>query len=273
MRVLDFHLHIGRREHLNPRMISFFHTLFGTGVLEFLDTLTPDALVSFLDSQGVEKAVVLAEHSPHATGIIPNSFVADFCSGSDRLIPVASLDPNSVPDTGSALEEAVGELGCKALKLYPSYAYFYPNDERLYPAYETASGLGIPVMLHTGSSVFPGSRIKYADPLLLDDVAEDFPDLNIVLCHGGRPFWYKQAEWMLLRHRNVHIDISGIPPKRLPEAFPKLDRFRDRFIFGSDWPQVPVIRDHADKLAGLSWPEELLQDVLWANGARLLHID
>ena len=157
--------------------------------------------------------------------------------------------------------------------MLPTYAHFYPADPRLLPAYEVAQDLGIPMMFHTGISVFKGSRIRYGNPLLLDDVADDFPDLPIIMSHGGRPFWYDEAEWMLRRHAKTYIDVAGIPPRQLPSLFPHLEKMRDRFVFGSDWPGFPSIGDQAKLIQELPFSSRTKDAILWENGARLLGID
>lgn len=270
MRVLDIHVHVGRRRHLNPRMIDYFSETIGPQVLDFLDNITPEALAAFLDREGVDAAVLLAEYSPRTTGVIPNEFIAEFCSHTDRLIPFGSIDVESGEDSGRQVERAVRELGCKGIKLLCPYGHYYPWDERLMNGYRAAEEAGIPVLFHTGTSLFPGSRIKFANPLLIDEIAEQFPALTMVLCHGGRPFWYKEAEWMVVRHPNVCIDISGIPPKHLPEVFPKFEKYADRFFFGSDFPNIPSIKDHADKIRALPFRPETIQALLADNSSRLL---
>ncbi|MBM4326436.1 MAG: amidohydrolase [Deltaproteobacteria bacterium] len=273
MKVLDIHIHVGRREHLTPSLISFLEEEMGPATVELAQQLTPDALVDLLDAHGVRLGVILAEYSPRTTGVIPNEFVSEFCRQTDRIIPFASIDLESDAPPADQTEKAVKQLGCKGIKLLPSYTRLYPDDPRLLPAYEVAQGLGIPIMFHTGTSVFPGSRIRYANPLLLDDIAEDFPRLNLVMCHGGRPFWYKEAEWMLRRHKNMHIDISGIPLRKLPELFPKVEAFRDRYIFGSDWPTRPNIADYVGEVTRFPYTAETIQAILWDNGARLLGLE
>ncbi len=273
MRVFDCHIHIGRRDQITPWLTEYFEREFSREALDFLHNLTPETVVGMLDGFGVEKVAILAEYTPPTTGVIPSEFVAEFCSSSDRLIAVGSVDLNSDEDGGLQVERCVKVLGCKAIKLLPSYAHVYPDDPRLMPAYEAAAGLGIPVMFHTGTSLFPGSRIRYAHPLLLDDIADEFPGLMIVMCHGGRPFWYKECEWMLARHRNVHIDIAGIPPVQLPKVFPKLERFTDRFLFGSDWPTQPRVGDAIRTVRELPYPAAVIQAVLWENGARLFGLE
>ena len=84
----------------------------------------------------------------------------------------------------------------------------------------------MPVTIHTGTSVFPGARSRFGDPMDVDDVAIDFPKLTILLAHGGRPLWMDAAFFLVRRHPNVHLEISGIPPARLLEYFPAAGRHR-----------------------------------------------
>jgi len=272
LKVLDIHVHVGRREHLTARFIEYYSRTQDAARLELLDALTPAVFSDFLAAEQVDKAVILSEYSPHVTGVTPSEFTADFCNGSDRLIPFGSIDLDSKVNAADQTEHAVKELGCRGLKLLPSYGRYYPDDPRIMPAYEAARDLDIPIMFHTGTSVFPGTRIRYANPLLLDDIADEFTDLQIVMCHGGRPFWYKEAEWMLRRHGNVHIDISGIPPKQLPKIFTKMEQFQERFVFGSDWPNVISIAEQVRQIQALPLKEATVRAILWDNAARLLGI-
>ena len=91
-------------------------------------------------------------------------------------------------------------------------------------------------MFHTGTSIFPGARNKYGDPIYLDDVAVDFPKMRILLAHGGRPLWMETAFFLVRRHPNVYLDISGIPPKSLLKYFPRLNEIAAKTLFGTDWP-------------------------------------
>ena len=135
----------------------------------------------------------------------------------------------------------VRDLGFRGLKLYPTYNYFYPNDPVLYPVYAKAEELGIPVAWHTGTSAFPASRLKYGDPIHIDDVAADFPRLTAVITHSGRPIWYDTAYTLARMRENVYMEVSGLPPKRLLTYFPDLERVSDKVLFGSGWPSVPTI--------------------------------
>ena len=122
-------------------------------------------------------------------------------------------------------------------------------------------------MVHTGTSIFPGARSKYGDPLALDDVAQDFPDLTIIMAHGGRPLWCDAAFYVVRRHKNVFLDISSIPPPRLLEWFPRLELIGDRVLFGSDWPGpgVPGIREEVDAVRALPLSERLKEKLFLGN--------
>jgi predicted TIM-barrel fold metal-dependent hydrolase len=265
-------MHVATRHQWTPWVMSYFAKANPEYTRDMSEEITPQAVIAYLDSQSVDKAVVLSEYAPKCTGVVTNEFTADFCEGTDRLIPFGSISLDDGTEPALQAEHCIKVLGCRGLKLLPTYAHFYPADPRMLPVYEVASTLGAPVMFHTGTSIFKGSRVRYGDPLLLDDVVEDFPRLNVVMCHGGRPFWYSQAEWMLRRHENTYIDISGIPPSRLPSVFPHLEKFRDRFVFGSDWPGIPSIAQQVRKIEELPFKHDTLEAILWRNAWHLLGI-
>lgn len=231
----------------------------------------PGAVEAMLAAQGVDYAVVLAQETPVTAGMASTEAVAAFCRASDHLIPFASINPFLQGRPARALKHAVSELGCRGLKLYPSYQFFFPNDRLVYPLYATAQRLGIPIVVHTGWSYFPGSRMTYADPLHLDDVAVDFPDLVIILAHAGRPVWFARAAALARLHRNVYLDISGLPPANLPRYFPDLRRLASKMLFGSDWPSVPTeIGENVAALRTLGLEEAAERAILGETAATLL---
>src|SRR5262249_34494405 len=148
-----------------------------------------------------------------------NAWIGGFCRGhEDRLVPVGGVHPRLTPDPGGALLRIVEAHGIRVLTLHPPHQHFFANayrDGGSLPApasvYEQAQTLGLPVMVHTGTSVFPEARNKYGDPMPLDDVAVDFPGLTIIMAHGGRPLWMESCFFLLRRHPNVYMDVSGIP--------------------------------------------------------------
>ena len=284
--LIDFHIHVSRSEHERPWVMEFIESQHqGDDLWAFIDRmLTPTTLRPFLQENGIDWAVALAEDCPMTTGVTPHDFVADLCAKANalpdpatgprgRLIPFASLNPYIVNDLSAELERLVREYGFRGIKAYPVYQHHYMNDIRLYPLYAKAQELGIPMLVHTGSSVFKGARIKYGDPLHLDDVAIDFPNLTILMAHSGRPFWYEQAFWMARQHKNVYMEVSGLPGKKLLEYFPELERVADKVVYGSDWPGNPYLRRNVDAILELPLKDATKEKILWKNAARILGVE
>ncbi|MDH5507874.1 MAG: amidohydrolase family protein [Anaerolineae bacterium] len=280
--IIDFHVHLSRPEHEQPWVMDWMRANF-SGDLEAMmeQVLTPKGIRAYLQEHAVDLAVGLAEVSPITTGWASNEFVGEFCAQANaladppsgprgRLIPFASINPYIVNDLGAELQRLVDEYTFGGIKLYPPYHHHYPNDARMYPLYAKAQELGLPMLVHTGSSVFKGARIKYGDPLLLDDVAIDFPDLPILLAHSGRPFWYQQAFWMARRHPNVYMEISGLPAKKLLDYFPRLEEIADKVVYGSDWPGNPDLKRNVEALRGLALTPSAQQAILYGNAAKIL---
>jgi predicted TIM-barrel fold metal-dependent hydrolase len=231
---------------------------------------TAESYLAVLDEAGVDYGVILAELAPITSAIGSNETVERLCQGQPRLIPFASVNPYLVDHPARELERLVREHGFRGLKLYPTYNYFYPNDRMLYPVYAKAEELGIPVKWHTGTSAFPASRLKYGDPIHIDDVAVDFPGLVAIITHSGRPLWYDTAYTLARLRENVYMEIAGLPPQRLLTYFPDLERVADKVLFGSDWPSVPTLKRNVETLRGLPLGEEARARILGGNAARLL---
>ncbi len=129
----------------------------------------------------------------------------------------------------------------------------------------------LPVMIHTGTSIFPRARVRFGNPLALDDVAVDFPKLNLIMAHGGRPLWTREAFFLLRRHQNLYFDISSIPPKLLLDYFPRLEQIADKTLFGSDWPgpMVPGMRRNIDDFLSLPLSDGAKRMILESNALKL----
>jgi len=103
------------------------------------------------------------------------------------------------------------------------------GNRSLAAVYERAQANSMPVMIHTGTSIFPGARNLHAQPMLCDDVGIDYPNLVVILAHGGRPLWMNEAFFLVRRHKNMYMDISGIPPQKLMEYFRESKMWRTKF--------------------------------------------
>lgn len=271
--VIDFHFHAGLYHEHHPWVTEWIRTQMEEPEAFIQEVLTPEGIIRYLDDSGVDYAVALAELSPITTGMLSNEEVAEFCQGNDRLIPFCSINPFLVADLAAELERYVTEMGFRGLKLYPPYHHYYANSNRIYPLYAKAQELGIPVMIHTGSSIFKGARLKYGDPLHMDDVAVDFPELTLLMVHSGRGFWYDRAFFLAKLHANVYMEISGLPPQNLLDYFPELERLADKVVFGSDWPGMPYIKRNVDLIRSLPLKEGTKDKILGGNAARILGIE
>lgn len=271
MGVTDFHMHIQPFEMVKPDILDAMkreRTDFA-----FLATLgkDPEALLNHLDAVGVERAALVNYVAPDVIGFTRkvNAFVVDYCRGrEDRLLPVGGIDPAT--DDGRRATEALLDAGVRMLKVHPPHqgvaanAYVHGGREGLRAMYEVAEERGVPVMIHTGTSIFPRARARLGDPMTVDDVAVDFPKLTILLAHGGRPLWCDHAFFLARRHRNVYLEVSSIPPARLLHYFPRLERIADKTVFGSDWPGpgVPGVRENLDAFRALPLSETTKRKIL-----------
>jgi uncharacterized protein len=195
----------------------------------------------------------------------------------DVLIGFGSVDPNRGEAAVREARRCVEELGLRGMKFHPSLQAFSPNDGRFYPLWEACTSLGIPIIFHTGMSGIgagmpggDGIRLRYAQPLLLDDLAADFPELTII---GAHPSWPWQEEMLAIaRHKaNVYIDLSGWAPKYFPPSLVRQANslLQDKCLFGSDYPLIPTERWLAE-FAELPLKDEVRPKILRANAARIL---
>lgn len=270
--IIDFHVHFVKKEYLNPTWLDYLKSV-NPEFFEKIEECSSDSrfYVDYLKSQGVKYAVILPEVCPATSGNVPTEDVVNFCKDYEMLIPFASINPNIEHDMVFKLEYYVKELKVKGLKLHPSYQFFYPNEARLYPLYKKAEELRIPLIFHIGSSVFKGTRLKYCDPIYLDDVAVDFPDLKIVMAHSGRGFWYEKCFFLSRLHKNLFMDITGLPPKNLLKYFPELEKNADKILFGSDWPTIPVnIIENIEAIKSLPIKDRAIEAILYRNASKIL---
>jgi predicted TIM-barrel fold metal-dependent hydrolase len=198
---------------------------------------------------------------------------------SDVLIPFVSIDPHKGKLGVREARRLIEEFGVKGFKFHPTMQGFYPNDRMAYPLYQAINDGGAIALFHTGQtgvgSGMPGGmgmRLKYSNPMYMDDVAADFPDLRIILAHPSFP-WQEEALSVATHKPNVYIDLSGWSPKYFP---PILVRYinsilQDKMLFGSDWPVITPDRWLSD-FAKLEIREEIRPKVLKANARKLLNI-
>jgi predicted TIM-barrel fold metal-dependent hydrolase len=239
---------------------------------------SPKAFLKYLDRCGVDRAALINYVAPEVIGFTSevNQFVADYTKyDPKRLLSCGSLHPRHTTNIMADVEHIL-RLGLRMIKIHPPHQLLYPNDylhgvKELEIIYRAAEANGIPVMFHTGTSVFPSARNKYGDPIYVDDVAVDFPKLKIILAHGGRPLWMNTAFFLIRRHPNVYLDISGIPPKALLTYFPRLDEIAHKTLFGTDWPSpgVTEVWKNLEEFKALPIRQEMQEQILGKTAATL----
>lgn len=269
LKIIDFHVHVGLKEHWEDLVKEFGAAAQSEFYKRYDEMIVPEKFAAHLKRHNIVKAVILPEINPKITGVVPNEYVFEFCQGIDLFVPFCTINPSLSEDPGKDFEKYV-RMGAKGIKLYPSYSFFYPNDISLYPVYEAAQTYKLPVLVHTGSSIFRGSKIKYADPIHLDDVATDFPELPILLAHSGRGLWYDQAFFLSKLHPNLYLEISGLPPKNLLKYFPDLEKNIDKVVYGSDWPGIQTIGQNIEAIQNLPLVQESIEKILYSNASQIL---
>ena len=275
--LIDVHLHPARRSSLNvdwDTWIQGFDSPALAGLYDGAGDLRPAAFNAYLAAEGVDVAVVLAEYSPKVTGWQTAEDMAALAAANpDRIRFAANVNPHLHFPVAAETQRQLA-LGAVALKLHPVHGGFAANDRALYPAYEICQSAGIPVVIHFGTSTFPGALNRFADPALLDDVLSDFRSLNVVLAHGGRGWWYDAAAFLALSDPRVWIELSGLPPSRLTTYYAKHNwaRLTRQMIFGTDWSGIPGIAANARAVAAFCPDEETARLVLSGNAAAVYHL-
>jgi predicted TIM-barrel fold metal-dependent hydrolase len=273
--LVDAHIHLARLSTLKMRWERWVMDRRTDGdpaqLYDEAGSPVPSRFAEFLAREGVDCAILLAEYSPRVTGIQPVEDMLSVARFEPRRIRVAAnVNPHLHHPVAAEVERQL-DLGAVALKIHPVHGGFPANARELYPAYAVCQERGVPVIVHCGTSNFDGAVNRFADPIYSEDVAKDFPELTIVLAHGGRGWWYDAAAFMTLMRENVWIEVSGLPPKKLPEYYARhdLDRLGRKFIFGTDWPGVPGIRANAEAIAELGFADEVLAGIFAQNARRV----
>ena len=279
---IDIHTHVeidgcGHRS-LDDELMAASEKYFKSG-----EERTPpiDAIADHYRSRNMA-AVVFTVDAASASGHAANS-VEEIAEGAARhndvLIPFGSVDPWQGKAAVRRVHRLVDEFGVKGFKFHPSMQGFEPNDRQFYPLYEAITEAGVPALFHTGQTGIgaglPGGhgiKLRYSDPMLLDDVAADFPDLTVIMAHPSVP-WVDSQISIATHKANVFIDLSGWSPKYFPPQLVKAanSMLRGKVLFGSDFPVIQVDRWMND-FANLDIKPEVAPLIFKQNALRVLGI-
>ena len=225
-------------------------------------------------------AVVFTVDDEAGTGRrrVPNEEVAEVAArNADVLIPFASVDPHKGKLGLREARRLIDEQRVRGFKFHPNTQAFWPNDRAFYPLYQAIAEAGLIALFHSGQTGIgagmPGGggiRLKYSNPMCVDDVAADFPELDIILAHPSFP-WQDEALAIATHKPNVHIDLSGWSPKYFPDILVRYTNslLKEKMLFGSDFPLITPDRWLAD-FEQLPIKDEVRPLVLKENAARLL---
>jgi uncharacterized protein len=250
------------------------------GMFGSVPELTVPELAAYYRERSMA-AVVFTVDSVKRESRVSNEEIAEQAAQfADTLIPFASVDPARGAAAVRIARRLIDEYGVRGFKFHPSTQEFYPNDRMAYPLYEVIAESGLPALFHSGQTgvgagqrAGGGIRLKYSNPIHLDDVAVDFPDMPIVIAHPSVP-WQDEALAVAGHKPQVYIDLSGWSPKYFP---PQLvthanSLLKRKVLFGSDFPALPPDRWLAD-FAKLDIKDEVRPLILKENAVRLLGLE
>jgi hypothetical protein len=278
MKAIDVHVHVpAPADHASTKEKQDMAGYFGAGDMPN----TPQDMYNTykeLDIFGV--IFEIDAETTSGQPYVGNDYIASIVQQyPDQFIGFASVDPWKGQLAINEVERSVTELGLRGLKFHPSTQAFMPNDTRFYPLWEAASALGIPVLFHSGQtgvgSGQPGGggyKLKYSHPMLLDDVAADFPNLTIIMAHPAVP-WQEEQLSVVLHKGNVYMDLSGWSPKYFRPILVQYMRsiLQDKVLFGSDYPVLQPDRWLRD-FENLELKDEVRQKILVDNAKRVLNL-
>lgn len=278
MHVTDAHVHIQPFHQMPPPIAeTFWKGKRNRAELEGY-AADPGTLLARMDADGIDRVGLINYVSPDLMGFTAeaNPWMMRYAAADpSRLIGFGSVNPRFTRDAAGDTARVI-EAGAKALKVHPPHMLFRANAYQdhlpgLADVYRVAQDAGVPVTIHTGTSIFPGARSRLGDPMDVDDVAVDFPRLTILLAHGGRPLWMEAAFFLVRRHPNVYLELSGIPPAKLLEYFPRLEEIAGKTVWGTDWPSpgIQSMRVNVDAFLGLPLSDQAKAMILHENARRV----
>lgn len=246
MKAIDVHVHLSTAE--GRRKWGFYGDAL-EAYFKFKMVIQTDEEMAQVYRDIDTMAVLLPMDDETVSGTAPvrHEYIADLVKRfPDTFIGFAGVDPWKGKAALVELERAVRELGLRGAKFQQAAQAFFPNDRRFYPIWEKCVELDIPVLFHCGTTGLgagmPGGlgiKLKYVDPLPIDDVAADFPELTIICAHPAWP-WTDMAIAMAVHKANIFVDLSGWSPKYFPPQLVREvnTRLQDKALFGTDFPFI-----------------------------------
>ncbi|MEZ4320363.1 MAG: amidohydrolase family protein [Myxococcota bacterium] len=240
-------------------------------------------LFAKMDDSGIDHAVVITSYKADLNRPSVEE-VLELLAGNPRTTVVEGLRwRGDVRSDLFTLEQRIADGLVKGVKLYPGYDHYPINDPSLETVFRIAAKHDVPVMIHTGDTYAKTAKVRMAHPLLVDDIAVDYPDVRFVMCHLGNP-WFQDAAEVLYKNDNVYGDISGLTlgefsyqferyvAMRLKEMITYMGDPGTQLMYGSDWPLVHM-KPYLKLLNELDFTDEQLENVAWRTASKVFKID
>lgn len=203
--LVDCHTHVGERCHFSKEFITDLRSTSRNDKADFVVDLDAhwDAM------QPVDRAIVLGFRAHHVGYVVPNEYVAEYVrKHSEKLVGFCSIDPHDA-DAVEQLDHCVRHLGLRGLKVGPIYQNMHPQDPRFMRLFERAEQLDLPVLIHQGTTFCRDVSLEYANPVLLQPIARQFPRLRVIIAHLGHP-WIGECISLIRKHPNFYSDLSAL---------------------------------------------------------------
>jgi predicted TIM-barrel fold metal-dependent hydrolase len=282
MGFVDSHTHIWFKNAADNNILEKTKEVFGSEhVFREYDI---KEIIKEMDSSNIEYVVIIAYPSRELFNTkedFPIRIVNLCREYPDRFAIIGGVEVNklSLGEVKYWVEKQY-ESGVSGFKIHPPHMWFKPNDYReeernlkqLEYLYQFSQDNNLPIIVHTGTSDFPKARNKYGDPIFVDDISVDFPKLNVIMAHAGRPIWVLTAFQLTRIRRNFYIDISSIPIKRLLDYLPRIEEISEKTLYGSDFgdPRIVGLSENLRKFLELPISEESKKNIAEKTPKKLL---
>ena len=276
--IIDVHTHLSSIEQWGPQ---FRQAIEDTYPAQGLDIdVTPER--HWQEEQRADRAIVFGINSIALEMRTPNEQIAAYVQQHpDKMIGFMSIDPNH-PDALDELERSFSDLGLRGIKMSPVYQHYHPSDEKAARVHARAEELGLPILTHSAYQGMANTPMEWANPLLYDPVARNFPNLKIIVAHIGLP-WFADAMVITRKHRNVFTDVSGLHTKPwwLYQALALFVEVGspEKVLFGSDLPfstidgTINALTHVNDTITGTGLPKipaTLIEEIIHRESLELL---
>lgn len=236
MDIIDFHVHAGKFAYLRDdiqRLLTNFPFEEGVDVTQIFSE--PQVLKKYLQTNGVQQAVILAECGPGTNFSIDSQLIADFCANDPFFVPFGNINPN-YHEHPAAEWEKDWQRGIRGYKFYPADHDFDAFSPSMMAVYRRCSEAGQPIMFHTGLTAQRDASQKFIRPGEYRHLVERLPDLRIIFAHGGKPDWYEEALRMAVDYDNVFLDTALVPPEEVVRWLSFHSSVKHKVLFASDLP-------------------------------------